>query len=121
MEYKGKIKTGFGNAAFWVNKICKIFEEKYGIKLFLGTLNVELDNEIILENAEKILASEYGGNYDVLIKECKIFGDKAYIVRTEKNNGKNGDHKLNIIEIVSNINMRDTYKIKDNDIVTISI
>ena len=100
MKLEGKVKSGFGNASFWVDKVNKIFQEKYGMKLFLGTLNIQLDKEIVLDDDEKILSNEYGGNFDVLVKECKIFDNKGYILRTEKNNSKNGAHPLNIIEIV---------------------
>ena len=37
------------------------------------------------------------------------------------NNRKNGDHPLNIIEIVTDINMREKYGLKDNDEVSIYI
>lgn len=124
MEFSGKVKSGFGNASFWVEKINKIFEEKYQMKLFFGTLNIELENEIVLENKDdkgKILASEYGGDFDILVKECEIFGAKAYIVRTEKNNQKGGDHPLNIVEIVSSVNFRKLNHLRDHDEVTLKI
>lgn len=121
MKYKGKVKSGYGNASFWVGKINEVFEKKYGIKLFLGTLNVQLENEYILNNKEEIKASEYGGNFNVLVKKCEIFGHKAYILRTEKNNTKNGDHPLNIIEIVSDIYIREANNLKDEDIVEVLI
>lgn len=121
MELKGKVKSGFGTASYWVGKINNIFEEKYRMNLFLGTLNIKLDNEYILEDEEKIRASEYGGNFDVLIKECEILGQKAYIVRTEKNNKKGGDHPLDIVEIVSDVKIRKISNLKDEDTVTLQI
>lgn len=121
MELKGKVKSGFGNASFWVGKINEVFEEKYSMKLFLGTLNVELEEDFVLTDEEKIKANEYGGNFDVLIKKCEILGHKGYIVRTEKNNQKGGDHPLNIIEIVSDINFRKTNHLKDDDRITLNI
>lgn len=121
MELKGKIKSGFGNASFWVDKINKVFEKKYQMKLFLGTLNVKLDHEYVLGNEEKIKASEYGGNFDVLIKKCEILEHTGYIVRTEKNNKIGGDHPLDIVEIVSDINIRETNDLKDDDTITLSI
>lgn len=91
------------------------------MNLFLGTLNIELDRKIILENTEKILPEEYGGDFDVLVKECEILGHKSYIVRPEKNNKKGGDHSLNVIELVSDTNIRKSNDLKDDDIVTINI
>lgn len=121
MMYNGKIKSGMGNASFWVNKISSIFKEKYGIELFAGTLNVELEKEFVLRNTETILPNEYGGKYKVLIQKCSILGEDAYIVRPENNNVLGGDHPLNIIEIVSEKKLRDKYDLKDNDKVIIEI
>ena len=121
MILKGRVKSGFGNASFWVDKINPIFQRKYNMELFLGTLNLELEQEYVLEQEEKILASEYGGNFDVLIKECKVLDSKGYIVRTEKNNQTGGDHTLNIVEIVSDLSIRDLYGLKDGDEVSLHI
>ncbi len=120
-KLKGKVKSGLGEASYWTKKVSKAFEEKYGMKLFLGTLNVEIENDYVLNNDEKIKANEYGGNFDLIIKECKIFERKAYIFRTEKNNKRGGDHPLNLIEVLSDINMRETYKLKDNDEIDILV
>ena len=92
----GKVKSGLGEASFWTNKISKIFEERYGITLFPGTLNIEIEKDYILEdNKEKILPNEYNGNYNVLIQKCKIFDSIVYIVRPEVNNveGRNTSFK----------------------------
>lgn len=117
----GKVKSGLGEASFWVSKINEVFEKKYKIKLFFGTLNVKLDKEYILNESEKINSYEYGGGYDVFIQKCKIFESDAYILRAEKNNQKGGDHPLDIIEIVTNINLREAYNLKDDDVVSIYI
>ncbi len=121
MELIGKVKSGLGEASYWVGKIKNIFEKNYNIKLYLGTLNIQLEHEYILEQGQKIKANEYGGNLDIRIKECEIMGHKGYIVRTEKNNQNGGDHPLDIIEIVSDIPIRSTYHLKDNDKVTLLI
>lgn len=118
---EGKIKSGFGEARFWTNKISKVFEEKYNIKIFPGTLNIEIGQEYILDKNEKILPQEYNGDYEVLVQKCKIFESVAYIVRPEINNRKGGAHPLNIIELVSDQNLRKTYNLKDNDKVEIEI
>lgn len=121
MILTGKVKSGFGTGSFWVNKIKDIFKEKYNMDLFLGTLNIELDREIILEDTEKVMPKEYGGDFDVLVKKCEILEHTAYIVRPEKNNKRGGDHPLNIIEIVSDVNIRNSNNLKDDDIVEINI
>ena len=102
----GKVKSGLGEASFWTNKISKIFEEK----------------EYILESTEDIIyPSEYNGNYNVLLQKCKIFESISYIVRPEINNKKGGTHPLNVIELVSDKNLRKTYNLKDTDKVEIEL
>ena len=61
MVLKGKVIDGMGNASFWVKKIEEVFLERYGIKLFPGTLNIKLEEEYNLENYWIINPEEYGG------------------------------------------------------------
>lgn len=119
MELKGKVISGLGNASFWVEKASKVFEKKYGMKLFLGTLNVELEEPYKLNSEEKILPDEYGGEYVVLVKKVLLFENEVYILRPEINNAEGGHHPLNIIEVVSDINLREKYYLQDGDEVSI--
>ena len=116
MVLKGKVKTGLGNAKIWVKKIEDIFLKEKGIKLFHGTLNVELEQEYELEKCWIIQSKEYGGEQDVYVEECKLLGIKGYIVRSEKT-----AHKSNIIEIVSSFNLRKTFNLKDDDEIEIKV
>ncbi|MBO4816569.1 MAG: DUF120 domain-containing protein [Clostridia bacterium] len=118
----GKVKTGLGNASYWMKKAEKAFEQKLGTQLYNGTLNVELKDKYILDGNLKILnRGEYGGDQDVYIKECIVLGHKSYIVRTEKNSKKDGDHPLNLLEIISDVCFRERYNLKDGDIIEINI
>ena len=122
MVLRGKVKTGLGNASYWMKKAETAFEKKLGKKLYNGTLNVELENEYILDgNLQVLKKHEYGGDQDVYIKECMVLGDKSYIVRTEKNSSKNGDHPLSLLEIISDVCFREKYNLKDEDIIEIEI
>ena len=122
MELKGRVKSGLGEASFWMKKAEEAFEKKLGKKMFHGTLNIELENKFILEGNTVVLkANQYGGTQDVYIKECKVLGHKSYIVRTEHNSKENGTHPLNLIEVISDINFRETYNLKDNDVIEILI
>jgi len=116
MTLEGKVKKGLGNASFWVEKIDKVFFQKKGMNLFYGTLNIELDNPYELQNYWIIRKEEYGGTQDVYVQEITVFNKKAYIVRAE-----NTAHSSKIIELVSNVNLRDKFNLKDNNIIYISI
>lgn len=119
MKLKGIVRSGFGNASFWVEKVSKIFQKKYNMKLFPGTLNIELENSYILNSDDKIFPNEYGGKYEVLVEKILILDNEGYILRPEINNVSGGDHPLNIIEVVSDINLRKKYHLKDGDEISI--
>lgn len=116
MILKGKIKTGLGNANFWVEKIEDIFLKKENIKLFHGTLNINLGKPYELKNYWIIKKEEYGGQQDVFVEKCEVLGYRSYIVRAEET-----AHKSNIIEIVSNIKFREKFNLEDDDIINIKI
>jgi len=112
----GKIKSGLGEASFWMKKAEQAFYKKTGAKMFHGTLNIELNQDYILDGELEILRKEeYGGTQDVYLKQCKILGHKSYILRTDKNISEKRDHPLNIIEVISNISFRQKYDLKDGD------
>ena len=90
--------------------------------MFNGTLNIELDKDFILEGKMDIMSKdEYGGTQNIFIKECNILGHKSYIIRTDKNVSENRDHPLNILEIISDVNFRKEYNLKDGDEIKILI
>lgn len=116
MVLVGKVKTGLGNASFWVKKIEDIFLKKENIKLFHGTLNICLESPYELKKYIIIKKEEYGGQQDVFVEQCEVLGHKAYIVRAEKT-----AHNSNVIEIVSDINFRKEYNLKDESIIKILV
>ena len=122
MTLKGKVVSGLGEAKIWVNKIKKIFEAKTGMKLYEGTLNVKLDERYYLgDTLLKLEPSEYGGTQEVLVQECEVLNNKAYVLRTIDNENGIGSQNINVIEIVSNINFRNQYNLKDGDMISIII
>ena len=66
-------------------------------------------------NLKVLHKEEYGGTQEVYLKECEILGHKSYILRTDKNMSENRDHPLNLLEIISGVNFRETYNLKDGD------
>lgn len=121
MILKGKITKGLGRAKIFVSMMQDAFYEKNKISLYPGTLNVELENPYDLNVDYLIKPEEYGGTFNVQIQKCEIFGQTAYIVRSEKNIKNEGDYKQDIIEIVSDINFRKQYNLKDGDEIEIII
>ena len=114
MILEGKIKSGLGNANFWIKKVEKVFYKKTGKKLYHGTLNIELENSYELKNYWVIQQEEYGGTQEVKVQECIVLGQEAFIIRSEKT-----AHKSNIIEIVSDVNFREKFNLHDGDIIEV--
>ena len=121
MVFEGKVTSGLGTAKMWVGKVEEVFKKKTGIKLFHGTLNINLEKDFIVNPDWVIEPEEFGGTQKVLVKKCKVLDDEAYIVRAEKNQNGKGDHDLKILEIVSDINFREKYKIKDGKKISIKL
>lgn len=121
MNLKGNIVNGIGTAKYWVEKINKTFYKKTNKVLYPGTLNIKLESQYLLTPDFIIDKEEFGGTENVLVQRCKIFERDAYIIRAEKNQKGTGDHKLDIIEIVSDINFRKMYKLTNNQKIIVAI
>ena len=115
MILKGKVVKGIGRARVFVNMMKDIFNQKTNMDLDSGTLNIKLNRPYELKPTDIIKAEEYGGKYNVQVQECTLLEHKAYIVRSEKNLKEESDYEKNIIEIVSDINFREKYKLKNED------
>ena len=93
------------------------------MKLYPGTLNVHLSDAIFPtpKDAIRFEKEEYGGRVSVSIAPCKIFGRKAFILWPDTDNGKFGDPPERILEVATDVGIRETYGIKDGDIVEVDI
>ncbi len=120
---RGEIRTGVGNFSYWLDKLEPYYTRKTRMRLFPGTLNVHLTSGSYgaPTNALRLEKEEYGGRVSVSIVPCKIAGRKAFILRPDTDAGKYGDPPERILEIATDINLRDTYKLKDGDIVEVEI
>jgi riboflavin kinase len=86
------------------------------MRLYPGTLNIELSNPYTLPpDVIRLEASEYGGSVSVNIVPCQIFDRRAFLLRTDQNERGIGDHPRTIIEIATDVRLRDAYRLKDGD------
>lgn len=112
----GKVQSGMGNFSIWMKVLSEFYREKTGIKLFPGTLNVQLEADYNLPDQRiRLEAREYGGNVSVNIIPCKIFNQPAFVLRTDANDAGLGDHPRNIVEIAAEVKLRDRFGLKDDD------
>jgi CTP-dependent riboflavin kinase len=127
MILKGTVKSGKNDFNFWLEKFKDKYKEKTGIKLFPGTLNVHL-KETKFKTPYNCMFFDFGElNDDISVKiiKCKIFGKNAFILRPVSRNFKDeykhGDEYDSILEIASDIKLRDAYGLKDGDMVEVEI
>lgn len=122
---KGVVSTGIGDFSKKMEDIpglLEAYQRKTGMSFYPGTLNVRLQEEYsIPKDALKLDKEEYGGRVSVFIVPCMFFDKEAFILRTEKNESGAGDHPKTIVEIASDVKLRDAYNLKDGDEIEITI
>lgn len=112
----GRVVTGRGNFGFWIERLNDFYQQKTGIRLYPGTLNLELSCSYSLPfDVIRLEANEYGGRVSVSIVPCRIFGRQAFLLRTDENERGIGHHPRNIIEIATDIRLREAYNLRDGD------
>jgi riboflavin kinase len=119
---QGKVVSGLGNFSFWIAKLESHYLRKTGMKLFPGTLNVLLDEPYSLpERRLRLEKEEYGGTVSVNILPCHIFDTPAFLLRTDLNESGHGPHPKNVIEIATDVKLRDVYRLSDGDTVVVRL
>ena len=113
---RGIVVSGMGNFSYWIEKLESFYSQKTGMPLYPGTLNLRLPEPYSLPaDVIRLEKEEYGGTVSVSLLPCTIFGRRAFLLRTDKNESGQGDHPKNIIEIATDVKLRDAYGLKDGD------
>src|SRR5258708_1277176 len=87
----GKVCSGKGDFAQWIAKLNDHYMRKTGLALFPGTLNVRLDEPYhIPSNPLRIEGAAHGGTVGVNLVPRTVFGRRAFILRTDKEEAGHG-------------------------------
>jgi riboflavin kinase len=117
---RGKVVSGQSDFGLWIERLSSFYAEKTGMRLYPGTLNVELPYPYSLPpDVMRLEAYEYGGIVSVSIVPCRIFDRRAFLLRTDQSERGTGFHPRNIIEIAADIRLRDAYQLRDGDSVEV--
>jgi CTP-dependent riboflavin kinase len=101
---QGREVSGRSTFGYWIERLNRFYEEKTGMRLYPGTLNIELPFPYLLpSNVIRLEADEYGGNVSVNIVPCQIFDRRAFLLRTDQNEQDTGRLSRNIIEITTDV------------------
>ena len=77
---------GRADFGLWIEHSSNFYEKKTGMRLYPGTLNIELPAPYPLPpDVIRLEASEYGGSVSVSIVPCQIFDRRAFLLRTDQN------------------------------------
>jgi riboflavin kinase, archaea type len=113
---RGMVVSGRADFGAWIERLSALYQQKTGMRLYPGTLNVELSVPYSLpENVIRLEAGEYSGRVSVSIVPCRVFDRQAFLLRTDQNDQGIGHHPRNIIEIATDVRLRDAYQLKDGD------
>ena len=116
----GKVVSGMGNFSYWIEKLNDHYFGKTGMRLFPGTLNIQLDTPYTLpREVIRLEGHEYGGSVSVNILRCSILGKSAFILRTDANEEGRGHHPRTIVEVATDVRLRDHFHLNDGDTVEI--
>ena len=119
---RGKVVSGMGSFSYWIEKLAVHYRRKTGMDLFPDTLNVQLDEPYTLpKDVVRLEAREYAGTVSVNIVPCSIGGRSAFILRTDASEEGRGHHPKTIIEIATDVKLRDHLNLNDGDAVEIEI
>lgn len=119
---RGQVVSGVGNFSYWIEKLQDHYLRKTGMRLYPGTLNVLLKEPYSLpKQVIRLEGSEYGGSVSVNMVPCRIGGRLAFLLRTDANEEGRGHHPKTIVEIATDVRLRDVLRLKDGDMVEIEI
>ena len=122
MRLRGRVVSGVGSFGEWIGRLTDLYEQKTGMRLYPGTLNVELPAEYRLPpEVIRLEGDEYGGRVSISLVPCRIFDRRAFLLRTDQNEEGTGHHPRNVIEIATNVRLRDTYGLSDGDWVEVEL
>jgi riboflavin kinase len=119
---RGRVETGIGDFGRWIEKLDAHYERKTGMKLYPGTLNIRLAEPYsIPAGCIRLEAREYGGTVSVSIVPCQVQGRRGFILRTDANQNGTGRHPRTVVEVASDVKLRDQFNLVDGDEVSIEV
>jgi CTP-dependent riboflavin kinase len=122
----GKIVSGVKQGAFftqldWFQEQC---QEQLGFKPYAGTLNLEIS----IDDVPKVEALEEEAEIEFIPPDSTFCSGKAYPIMVEKLRAaivmpaeEVRVHGKNIIEIISDLKLKDALEVDDGNLVTLTI
>jgi CTP-dependent riboflavin kinase len=117
---RGRVRPGIGDYGQWVTQHQAVYQRYTGMVLYPGSLNVELDAPWSLPSDRiHVSAAEVGRGVNLV--PCHVFDRPAFIMRTDANEAGTGAHPKTIVEIVTDVRLRDAFHLEDGDPVRLTV
>ena len=115
-KMRGKVVSGMGSFSIWIDRLRDHYQRQTGMVLFPGTLNLQLEQPwFVPAGSLRLEGTEYGGAVTVYIVPCSVLGRRGFILRTTANDEGRGHHPQTIIEIATDVKLRDAHQLRDGD------
>jgi riboflavin kinase len=111
---KAQVVKGNGEGAKYVEVYADKIYKEVGIKPFHGTLNLRVES---IPPVEMIEIDGFGQFGDIELAPCAVNYERAFAVFPEKG----GHRDENIVEIISEKNLKETLNLKDGDFVYLQL
>jgi riboflavin kinase len=116
---KGEVTTGVGDLAKWMRQYAEHYEAATGMRLYPGSLNLRLPEPWPLPDDTIRVPAERVGRTVHLIR-CSISSRSCFIFRTD-NAEQGGPDEQRVIEILSEVNLRNEFGLSDGDMLEIVV
>ena len=120
VRLRGRIASGRGDLAQWMSRYAPAYERAAGVRLVPGSLNVVLDHPWVMREPESRLEPDEVG-VGVGFVACRLDGVPCFVVRTDRNNAGQGDHPLDVVEVVAAVHLRTHLALVDGDEVVVEL
>ena len=107
IQVVGRVISGFGAWRPRIQQFPEVFREALGVRLFPGTLNVELDAPLAIREELTILGALISEpEQDIRFERCLVDGIPGWRLRPFQPATGAGGHGDHILEIVSAVELR---------------
>ncbi len=116
----GRVGPGLGYATGLIRAQRLQFRVALGVDIYPGTLNVYMADEWRVPESALVIQS-YDSGRSMFLVPCTIRGTAAWIMRPFIMEFRGFPHPRSVIELVSEVKLRDAHDLADGDVVEVHV
>jgi len=117
MVLVGRVATGSGDLKRWMTLYAEGYAAAAGVPLYPGSLNIVLDEPWAFPEARVTLSAEAVGRL-IHLAPCLVGSRRCFVLRTDMAERAGGDEHR-VLEIVSDVRLRDELGVHDGDTIEV--